>query len=118
MTTPSDADLLDRVNQFIEAGNPAYPVEVYDLIYQLACALVRKHEDEAETPEVRHTRLAIDELTDRLSDAISENIELSVQLRAHDEAVVNDNKTAAKKFMSTVLSDLFPKSNPFNKEAK
>ena len=95
-----------------------YPTEVYDLVYQLACALVRKHEDEAETPEVRHTRLAIDELTDRLSDAISENIELSVQLRAHDEAVVNDNKTAAKKFMSTVLSDLFPKSNPFNKEAK
>lgn len=116
MTTQSDSNLLKRVNEFIESANPAYPVEVYDLVYDLASALFATYKDD--TPEAKHTRLAIDELTDRLSDAISENIELSVQLRARNEDAVSENNAAAKKFMSNVLNNLFPNSNPFNKEAK
>lgn len=116
MTTQSDSNLLKRVNEFIETANRAYPVEVYDLVYDLAAALFDQHKDD--TPEAKHTRLAIDELTDRLSDEISKNIELSVQLRARDEQATSENSEAAKKFMSNVLNNLFPNSNPFNKEAK
>ena len=116
MTNRTDAELLEAATQFIEEANPAYPVELYDLVYELACRLVERHENE--TPEVQHTRLAVEELSDRLSDAISECVELSVQLRARDENIVKDNEQAAKKFMDGVLGDIFINKPNFLKDPK
>lgn len=87
-----------------------YPMELYELIHKMAKtigALRNKTEPQDETEPVRYNRLAVEELSDRLSDAISENIQLAVELRARDELVISDNKEASRKFLSDVLGDIF-----------
>lgn len=91
---------------------PPFSMELYDLIHSMYKIIdsLQVTGPTNETEPARFTRLAVEELTDRLSDAISENIRLSVELRARDELVVNDNKEAQQAFMGEALSKIFNQS--------
>ena len=82
-------DVLINFYDQVERGfNPSFSIELYELIYNLVSYAIE--ESSKDTSEILHTKIAVEELSDRLSDAISENIQLKVQLRAIEaDALIN-----------------------------
>lgn len=111
MTTQTE-NLINEANQIIKEfddhttnfNTPLYPLHLYELILEMRNALSEHMSLSLESDEQRFTRFAVEELSDRLSDAVSENIRLSVQLRVASD----DNQAAADNFLSEALSKYFP----------
>lgn len=99
-------------NQVKLVNSMPYPIELYELIGNMRDIINEKIDlDKEEKQAKRHNRLAIEELSDRLSDALSENIELTVRLRAYqDEEVQAQNQAAADAFVDKAIRDLFIRS--------
>lgn len=100
-------------NQAALVNSFPFPIELYELIYNMLKVLYSVRDEakpQDEDEPMRYTRLAVEELSDRLGDAISQNIQLAVELRARDELVVTDNKSAHQAFMSDVLNKIFTDS--------
>jgi len=96
-------------NQVKLVNSTPYPIELYELIVNMRDIIQEKVElDKQEKAQTRLNRIAIDELSDRLSDAMSENIELTVRMRAkeEDEAVAT-NQAAADAFLDQVITSIF-----------
>jgi septum formation inhibitor MinC len=96
-------------NQVKLVNSMPYPIELYELIVNMRDIIQEKVElDKQEKAQTRLNRIAIDELSDRLSDAMSENIELTVRMRAkeEDEAVAT-NQAAADAFLDQVITSIF-----------
>ena len=106
-------------NQVKLVNSMPFPIELYELIVNMRDIIKEKVElDKEDKATDRLNRLAIEELSDRLSDTVSENIALTVRLRAkeEDEATVQ-NQAAADKFIDDVISNLFkPATTEGNKQ--
>ena len=110
-------DVLDQAQEALRSfddqvnlvNSMPYPIELYELIGTMHEIISEKIElDKEQKEQGRVNRFAIEELTDRLSDALSKNITLTVRLRAAEEdKVIADNQAAADAFIDDVISSLF-----------
>jgi septum formation inhibitor MinC len=96
-------------NQVKLVNSMPFPIELYELITNMRDIIKEKVDlDKQEKAQTRLNRIAIDELSDRLSDAMSENIELTVRLRAMEEdEAAWVNQAAADAFLDQVITSIF-----------
>lgn len=96
-------------NQVELVGSCPFPIELYELLCKLHAAVDVLTEDATEdASRSKYQQAAINELTERLSDSVSNNIELSVQLRVkRDEEVAAANQAAADAFLDEAIANLF-----------
>jgi septum formation inhibitor MinC len=96
-------------NQVKLVNSMPFPIELYELITNMRDIIKEKVDlDKQEKAQTRLNRLAIEELSDRLSDAMSENIELTVRLRAMEEdEAAWVNQAAADAFLDQVITSIF-----------
>jgi hypothetical protein len=103
-------DAINNFDNHVKLVNSTpYPVELYELINNMRDIISEKVAlDKEEKAQARLNRLAIEELSDRLSDTMSQNIELTVRLRAMEEdEVAWVNQAAADSFLDQVIASIF-----------
>lgn len=118
-------DVLNSFDDEVKLVNiMPFPIEVYVLVANMRAIITEKLElDKEQKSHAQANRFAVEELADRLSDALSENITLTVRLRIAEEnneaEVAAENQAAADKFMAEFLADLFTTSvSTTDKETK
>lgn len=111
-------ELLNYYESCKDKNTATWPPNMYNVLHTLAMYATDEELEKIkpqETDEARTCRFAIDELSDRLSDEISKNIELTVKLRKYEEDATASNETAHTEFVSESLSKIFG-LNPFKPE--
>lgn len=114
-------DAIDSFDSQIElVGSTPFPIELYELLCKLHSTtdvLCVRVQELAE--KIKHQQAAIDELTERLGDEISSNINKSVELRVRrEDEVAAANQAAADAFIDEAIAKLFnpPTTDPTTDE--
>lgn len=107
------ADLF--IKQFEHGVHEDSPPALYELVYTMNAVLKVFQEFVPEAADhERFVRAVLDETMDRLSDAMMENIEMTVRLRSAEDEVVQANEKAASQFVSEKLAEIFAKPSKGN----